>query len=78
MVLFCVERRKAWRLLQSKAGIANEDYAEQKGLLQKIDSGELTVGGVLASRQEAATEMSEATKPRELRRVPSGVDGGGS
>ncbi|MEZ5988696.1 MAG: 2-oxoacid:acceptor oxidoreductase family protein [Planctomycetota bacterium] len=30
MVLFCVERRKSWRLLQSKAGIVNKDYAAQK------------------------------------------------
>ncbi|PYR39705.1 MAG: oxidoreductase, partial [Acidobacteria bacterium] len=26
LVLFCVERRKAWRLLQSKAGIENREY----------------------------------------------------
>src|SRR5690348_16596979 len=25
MVLFAVERRKAWRMLQSKAGVANKD-----------------------------------------------------
>jgi pyruvate-ferredoxin/flavodoxin oxidoreductase len=30
MVLFCVERRKAWRLLQSKAGIENRDYKAQR------------------------------------------------
>jgi pyruvate-ferredoxin/flavodoxin oxidoreductase len=30
MVLFAVERRKAWRMLQSKAGITNRDYAAQK------------------------------------------------
>ncbi len=38
MVLFCVERRKAWRLLQSKAGVVNEDYVAQKALLQEFDS----------------------------------------
>jgi pyruvate-ferredoxin/flavodoxin oxidoreductase len=43
MVIFCVERRKAWRLLQSRAGIANKDYARQKVLLGKIDSGEWTL-----------------------------------
>lgn len=26
LVLFCVEPRKAWRMLQSKAGIADKDY----------------------------------------------------
>ena len=30
MVLFAVERRKAWRMLQSKAGIVNKDYLAQK------------------------------------------------
>lgn len=34
-VLFCVERRKAWRLLQSKAGIVNKDYLAQKALLAR-------------------------------------------
>jgi pyruvate-ferredoxin/flavodoxin oxidoreductase len=29
LVLFCVERRKAWRLLQSRAGIENPDYLAQ-------------------------------------------------
>jgi pyruvate-ferredoxin/flavodoxin oxidoreductase len=37
MVLFVVERRKAWRLLQSRAGVVNEDYLSQKALLEKID-----------------------------------------
>ena len=41
MVLFGVERRKAWRMLQSKAGVQNQDYQAQKSLLKKIDSGEL-------------------------------------
>jgi pyruvate-ferredoxin/flavodoxin oxidoreductase len=33
MVLFAVERRKAWRMLQSKAGITNQDYVAQKAFL---------------------------------------------
>jgi len=41
MVLFAVERRKAWRMLQSKAGVQNQDYQAQKSLLKKIDSGAL-------------------------------------
>ncbi len=32
LVMFCVERRKAWRMLQSKAGIVNKEYAAQKRL----------------------------------------------
>src|SRR5262249_14757980 len=30
LVLFCVERRKAWRMLQSKAGIENREYKAQR------------------------------------------------
>ncbi len=43
MVLFGVERRKAWRVLQSKAGVVNRDYLAQKSFLAKIDSGEISV-----------------------------------
>ncbi len=38
MVLFCVERRKAWRMLQSKAGVVNEDYVAQKQMLKELDN----------------------------------------
>jgi pyruvate-ferredoxin/flavodoxin oxidoreductase len=41
MVLFCVERRKAWRLLQSRAGIVNEQHKVQRALLKKVDDGEI-------------------------------------
>jgi pyruvate-ferredoxin/flavodoxin oxidoreductase len=41
LVLFCVERRKAWRMLQSKAGVTNQDYLAQKALLRKVDAGEV-------------------------------------
>jgi pyruvate-ferredoxin/flavodoxin oxidoreductase len=37
LVLFCVERRKAWRMLQSKAGIVNKDYLAQKEALAQPD-----------------------------------------
>jgi pyruvate-ferredoxin/flavodoxin oxidoreductase len=49
MVLFCVERRKAWRMLQSRAGVANNDYAAQREMLKSIDAGELTVEEALKS-----------------------------
>lgn len=32
MVLFCVERRKAWRVMQSRIGILNPDYEAQKAV----------------------------------------------
>ncbi len=42
MVIFCVERRKAWRLLQSRAGIENPDYQAQKALISSLNQEELT------------------------------------
>ena len=41
MVIFCVERRKAWRLLQSRAGVLNEDYRAQKAMLAAFEKGEI-------------------------------------
>ena len=35
MVLFAIERRKAWRMLQSKAGIKNKEYEAQRALLAR-------------------------------------------
>jgi pyruvate-ferredoxin/flavodoxin oxidoreductase len=56
MVLFAVERRKAWRMLQSKAGVVNKDYLAQKSLLVKLDKGELQ----LAEVQSKARELFDA------------------
>ncbi|HNV86622.1 MAG TPA: 2-oxoacid:acceptor oxidoreductase family protein [Candidatus Omnitrophota bacterium] len=42
MVLFCVERRKNWRILQSRAGVLNEDYEAQKKVLGKFAKGEVS------------------------------------
>ncbi|MEZ5302838.1 MAG: hypothetical protein R3F11_19700 [Verrucomicrobiales bacterium] len=59
MVLFAVERRKAWRLLQSKAGVENKDYAAQKAVLAKIDKGEVTADEVKAKvRELIAAELA--------------------
>jgi pyruvate-ferredoxin/flavodoxin oxidoreductase len=56
MVLFAVERRKAWRMLQSKAGVVNKDYLAQKALLAKLDKGELQ----LAELQAGTRTLFEA------------------
>ncbi len=37
MVLFCVERRKAWRVLQSRVGIVNRDYEAQKAVRAALE-----------------------------------------
>jgi len=41
LVLFCVERRKAWRMLQSKAGVENIDYIAQKEALASFEEDEV-------------------------------------
>jgi pyruvate-ferredoxin/flavodoxin oxidoreductase len=56
MVLFAIERRKAWRMLQSKAGVVNKDYLAQKSLLKKLDGGQVA----LADFQSKTREMFEA------------------
>ncbi len=56
MVLFAVERRKAWRMLQSKAGILNKDYLAQKALLKKVDADEIA----LEELQGKTRELFEA------------------
>ncbi len=49
LVMFCVERRKAWRMLQSKAGIVNKEYQAQKALLADVDAGKLPLADFLAN-----------------------------
>ena len=56
LVLFCVERRKAWRLLQSKAGIENVEYLAQRTLLEEVDSGRLSKEELFARAEELLEE----------------------
>jgi pyruvate-ferredoxin/flavodoxin oxidoreductase len=41
LVLFSVERRKSWRMLQSKAGVTNLDYLAQKEALTSFDEDQV-------------------------------------
>jgi pyruvate-ferredoxin/flavodoxin oxidoreductase len=56
LVMFCVERRKAWRMLQSKAGIVNKEYAAQRDLLAEVDSGKLPLEELFAHGHELIRE----------------------
>ncbi len=56
MVLFCVERRRSWRMLQSRAGITNVDYEAQKKVRSELDAGEY---GPVDARAFAADRMRE-------------------
>jgi pyruvate-ferredoxin/flavodoxin oxidoreductase len=56
LVMFCVERRKAWRMLQSKAGIVNREYQAQRALLAEVDSGKLPLPEFLTHADELLKE----------------------
>jgi pyruvate-ferredoxin/flavodoxin oxidoreductase len=56
LVMFCVERRKAWRMLQSKAGIVNREYLAQKAILADVDSGKLSHEEFFAHAHELMSE----------------------
>ena len=57
MVLFNVERRKAWRMLQSHAGQENTDYQAQKALLAKVDKGEISIPDLKAKGLQLLDEQ---------------------
>jgi hypothetical protein len=52
LVLFCVERRKAWRMLQSKAGVENREYKAQRSLLADVDAGRVSKDDLFAHGEE--------------------------
>ena len=54
--MFCVERRKAWRMLQSKAGIVNSDYEAQKAILADVDAGKISKDEFFAHAHEMLQE----------------------
>lgn len=60
MVLYCVERRKNWRLLQSRAGVANEDHEAQKKVLAKFAKGEIPREEFLARTRELIEEAKKS------------------
>ena len=56
LVMFCVERRKAWRMLQSKAGIVNKEYAAQKAILADVEAGKIPMEEFLTNAREILNE----------------------
>jgi pyruvate-ferredoxin/flavodoxin oxidoreductase len=62
MVLFAVERRKAWRMLQSKAGVVNKDYLAQRAFLAKLDKGEVPLADVKTRARELYAAELAAVK----------------
>jgi len=77
LVLFCVERRKAWRLLQSKAGIENREYQAQRSLLADVDAGKVSKEDLFAhaelmlkERMPASAGHKPQAPPRPTTPVP--------
>ncbi len=60
VALFTVERRKAWRMLQSRAGVKNADYLAQKAMLAKVDRGKMELTEFLADTRGAYAASQEA------------------
>ena len=74
LVLFCVERRKAWRMLQSKAGIENREYKAQRSILADVDLGRLSKEELFARGEELLRERSKgpaAPAPAPGHKLPS-------
>jgi pyruvate-ferredoxin/flavodoxin oxidoreductase len=61
LVLFCVERRKAWRMLQSKAGIENREYKAQRALLAEVDANKIPLETFFAHAELMLKERLTAT-----------------
>ena len=47
----CVEGRKAWRMLQSKAGVENREYKAQRAILGELDGGKMTKDDLFANAE---------------------------
>ena len=56
LVMFCVERRKAWRMLQSKAGVVNKEYLAQKAILAEVEAGKLSLNELFSRGHEILKE----------------------
>lgn len=58
MVLFCVERRKAWRMMQSRAGVANLDYEAQKAVRIALGEAEEVIDRVEFATRRYQEELA--------------------
>ena len=63
MVLFCVERRKSWRMLQSKAGIDNKEYKSQRSILADVDAGKISKEDFFVRAEELMKERLSVLAP---------------
>jgi pyruvate-ferredoxin/flavodoxin oxidoreductase len=75
LVLFCVERRKAWRMLQSKAGIENREYQAQRAILADVDAGRISKEDLFARGEQLLKERltNPGSEVGTYRGVPLGT-----
>jgi pyruvate-ferredoxin/flavodoxin oxidoreductase len=66
LVLFCVERRKAWRMLQSKAGIENREYKAQRAILAEVDAGKISKEELFEKGVQLQKERMQTLQPAVL------------
>jgi len=62
-----VERRKAWRMLQSKAGIENREYKAQRAILADVEAGKISREDFFARAEEllkARLDIAAEETPR--------------
>jgi len=65
MVLFCVERRRAWRMLQSRAGVASEDYRAQRDLLERLKTSDITQENLVTNTRTLFDECLNGPLPAD-------------
>ncbi len=65
MVLFCVERRKSWRMIQSRAGIENADYVVQREVLAKLHAGTISRESFLSNTRAVFDGEGDADEDGE-------------
>ena len=65
LVLFCVERRKAWRMLQSKAGVENREYKAQRALLADVDAGRISRDDLFANAEALLKARMSGAAPHK-------------
>jgi pyruvate-ferredoxin/flavodoxin oxidoreductase len=70
LVLFCVERRKSWRMLQSKSGIENKEYKAQRSILADVDAGKISSEDFFARAEELMKERMPSA-PEHAPRPPA-------
>jgi pyruvate-ferredoxin/flavodoxin oxidoreductase len=71
LVLFCVERRKAWRMLQSKAGLENREYKAQRSILSDVDAGRISKDDLFGRAEELMRERLPKPAPTHKPAVPA-------